>query len=63
VSAGASVPPSVLAGALSAGRYAAYVWPAYAVTLVGFVWMILDTVSRSRAWRRKADRLEKTRDQ
>ena len=62
MSAGPLDPTTVLAGALSAGRYAAYVWPAYAVTLAGFVWMILDTVSRSRAWRRKADRLEKARD-
>ena len=52
---------AVVAGALSAGKYAAYVWPAYGVTLVGFVWMILDTVLRARSWRRKADRLEQAR--
>lgn len=54
--------PAVVAGALSAGKYAAYVWPAYAVTLIGFVWMILDTTLRARRWRRKADRLEQARD-
>lgn len=45
--------------ALSAGKYAAYIWPAYAVTVVGFLWMVGDTLARARAWRRKADHLEK----
>ena len=53
---------AVVAGALTAGKYAAAVWPAYGVTLVGFVWMILDTVLRAREWRRKADRLEQARN-
>ena len=53
---------AVVAGALSAGKYAAYVWPAYAVTLAGFLWMIGDTALRTRRWRRKADRLERARE-
>jgi heme exporter protein D len=53
---------TVVAGALSAGRYAAYVWPAYGVTLVGFVWMIADTTLRARRWRRRADQLEQVRE-
>ena len=44
--------------ALSAGKYAAYIWPAYAVSLLGFGWMIIDTLARARRWKRKADRLE-----
>jgi heme exporter protein D len=44
--------------ALSAGKYAAYVWPAYAVSALGFAWMILDTVARARRWKGRADRLE-----
>ncbi len=44
--------------ALSAGKYAAYIWPAYAVSALGFTWMILDTLARARRWKRKADRLE-----
>jgi heme exporter protein D len=53
---------AVVAGALTAGKYAAYVWPAYAVTLAGFVWMIADTLLRARRWRQKADRLEQARE-
>ena len=44
--------------ALSAGKYAAYIWPAYAASLLGFAWMIVDTMARARRWKRKADRLE-----
>jgi heme exporter protein D len=48
----------VTGDALSAGKYAAYIWPAYAVSLLGFVWMIVDTLARARRWKRKANRLE-----
>jgi len=44
--------------ALSAGKYAAYIWPAYAVSALGFAWMILDTLARARRWKRRAHRLE-----
>ncbi len=44
-----------------ADKYAPYIWPAYAVTAVGFVWMVLDTVIRARRWRRRAERLEDER--
>jgi heme exporter protein D len=44
--------------ALSTGKYAAYIWPAYAVSALGFAWMILDTLTRARRWKRKADGLE-----
>ena len=47
--------------ALSAGKYAAFVWPAYGVSLLGFAWMIADTLGRARRWRREADSLEKAR--
>ncbi len=40
------------------GKYAAFVWPAYGVSLAAFVWMILDTVLRGRAARRAVERLE-----
>jgi heme exporter protein D len=48
----------MIALSLSAGKYAAFVWPAYAVTLLGFAWMIVDTLARARRWRRKVDQLE-----
>ena len=49
----------MIAHLFSAGRYAAYIWPAYGVSILGFAWMILDTLLRARRWRRKAETLEK----
>jgi heme exporter protein CcmD len=40
----------------SVGRYGAYIWPAYGVSLVGLVWMTVDTILRARRWRREVDR-------
>ena len=37
------------------GKYAAYIWPAFAVTFLGFAWMIGDSLLRARYWRRKAE--------
>jgi heme exporter protein D len=42
-------------------KYAAFIWPAYAVTALGFLWMVVDTLARARRWRRKAERLERDR--
>jgi heme exporter protein D len=44
--------------ALSVGKYAAYIWPAYAVSVLGFAWMIVDTLARARRWKGRADRLD-----
>jgi heme exporter protein D len=49
----------VIAHLFSAGRYGAYIWPAYGLSLLGFAWMIVDTLARARRWRRKAEKLEK----
>ena len=49
----------MIAHLFETGKYAAYIWPAYGVTLLGFGWMILDTLGSARRWRRKADQLEK----
>jgi heme exporter protein D len=46
------------AEALSASKYAAYIWPAYAVSALGFAWMIVDTLARANRWKGRADRLE-----
>jgi heme exporter protein D len=43
------------------GKYAAFIWPAYGVTVLGFAWMIAATLLRARRWRREAERLEKAR--
>ncbi|HUZ14299.1 MAG TPA: heme exporter protein CcmD [Caulobacteraceae bacterium] len=45
-----------------ADRYAIYVWPAYAVSVLVFAWMILDTLIRARRWRRRAEALEEARE-
>ncbi len=45
--------------ALFAGKYGAFVWPAYGVSVLAFAWMIADTLIRARRWRREAARLEK----
>ena len=41
-----------------AGKYAAFIWPAYGVSAVGFVWMIADTLARARRWRKETQRHE-----
>ncbi len=43
---------------LDAGKYAAFVWPAYAITALVFLAMIVFTLNHARRWRRQA---EKTR--
>ncbi len=40
----------------AAGKYGAYVWPAYGVSLAGLIGMITDTFARARRWRRDFDR-------
>ena len=47
--------------ALDMGRYAAFVWPAYAISAAGFAWMIGDTLLRAARARREADRREADR--
>jgi heme exporter protein D len=42
-----------------AGKYALYVWPAFAVTAAAFAWMIVDTLARARRWKRELDRLSR----
>jgi heme exporter protein D len=46
---------------LSGGKYAAFIWPAYAASVLAFAWMILDTLLRARHWRRRARDLEDDR--
>jgi len=35
-----------------AGKYAPYVWPAYALTAVIFTGLIADSLARARRWKR-----------
>ena len=45
-----------------AGKYAVYVWPAFALTVAAFAWMIADSLASARRWRREAERLQALRD-
>lgn len=44
---------------LDAGKYAAFVWPAYAITALAFLAMIVFTLNQSRRWRRQAEKRER----
>ncbi len=45
-----------------AGKYAVYVWPAFALSAAAFVWMIADSLASARRWRREAERLQAEAD-
>jgi heme exporter protein D len=47
---------------LPGGRYAVYIWPAYAVSVLAFAWMVMDTLIKAARWRRRARDLERARD-
>lgn len=47
---------------LDAGKYAAFVWPAFAITGLLLAWMIADTLARARHWRRRVRQLEDEAD-
>jgi len=40
-----------------AGKYAAYLWPAYGITAVVFIALIVGALAHARRWRRKAESL------
>ncbi|RAK59296.1 heme exporter protein CcmD [Phenylobacterium hankyongense] len=42
---------------LDAGKYAAFVWPAYAITAAVFVLLIVGALAHARRWRRRAEEL------
>lgn len=42
---------------LETGKYAAFVWPAYAVTALVFIVLIAGSLAHARRWRKKAEEL------
>jgi heme exporter protein D len=44
------------------GKYAMYIVPSYAAAVVVFAWLTLDSLLRTRAWRRKAEALQAQKD-
>lgn len=43
---------------LDMGKYAGFVWPAYAITAIVLVWMAADSLLRARRYRREVERLQ-----
>ncbi|MCR5878225.1 heme exporter protein CcmD [Phenylobacterium sp. J367] len=39
---------------LDASPYAAFVWPAFAITALVFAWMVASSLAHARRWKRKA---------
>jgi heme exporter protein D len=44
---------------LDAGAYAAFVWPAYAITALVFAGMVWLSLARARRWKRRAQERER----
>jgi heme exporter protein D len=43
---------------LDMGKYAAFVWPAWAVTALVLGGLVADTLARARRWKRELERRE-----
>ena len=41
-----------------AGKYAIYLWPAFAISALAFAWMLTSSLLTARRWRREAERLQ-----
>ena len=44
---------------LSAGKYAAFIWPAYAITAAVFAVMIVGALAHARRWKQRAEGTER----
>ena len=40
---------------LHAGKYAAFIWPAYAITALVFLVLIASSLQHARRWKRRAE--------
>lgn len=47
--------------AIYMGRYGAFVWPAYGVSVLVLLGFVADSLVRSARWRRRAERAEAAR--
>jgi heme exporter protein D len=45
---------------LHAGKYAAFIWPAYAITALVFTILIVGALAHARRWRRRAEKAGRT---
>ena len=39
---------------LDVGRYGVFIWPAYGLSALTLLWLLVDSLLRSRRWRRAA---------
>ena len=46
---------------LDPGKYGAFLWPAFAISALVIGWMVVDSLSSARRWRKEAQRLEALR--
>ena len=44
---------------LNFGKYAAYIWPAYALTAAVFAALIVSSLGHARRWRRRVEELQR----
>jgi heme exporter protein D len=47
---------------LELGRYAAYIWPPYLISALVIAALAVDTLLRTRRWKREVERLQALRD-
>lgn len=47
----------------NAGKYAAFVWPAYALSVIVIGGLVADTLARARRWRRAVEAREATHEE
>ena len=48
---------------LDMGKYAGFVWPAYAVSVLVLIALTADSLRRARKWRREVERLQAPEDE
>ena len=46
---------------LDPGKYGAFLWPAFAISALVIGWMVVDSLSSARRWRKEVQRLEALR--
>ena len=46
---------------LDPGKYGAFLWPAFAISALVIGWMVTDSLSSARRWRKEVQRLEALR--
>ncbi len=47
--------------AIDMGRYGGFVWPAYGISALVLLGLVVDTLVRAARWRRRAERAEAAR--